>query len=61
MKDQAIKSGKSRQRKVWIIRLVSGEEYECFVKERQSALAYARQRGLKVSKVFLSKNERWKK
>lgn len=61
MKDQAIKSGKSRQRKVWIIRLVSGEEYECFVKEKCDALAYARQRGLKVAAVHQAKNERWKK
>lgn len=61
MKDQAIKSGKSRQRKVWIIKLITGEEYEAFVKERQDALAYARMRGLKVDKVYQSKNERWNK
>ena len=60
-KDQARKTNMSRKRKVWVIRLVTGEEYECFVKEKENAIAYARNRGLKVDKVYLAKKERWTK
>jgi len=60
-KDQARKTNMSRKRKVWVIRLVTGEEYECYVKEKENAIAYARNRGLKVDKVYLAKKERWTK
>lgn len=45
----------SKIRRWWVIRTRTGEEYEAFVRERHDAIAYARQRGLKVDVVYLAK------
>lgn len=54
-KDQARKSRDSKRRRWWIIKAVDGSEYEVFTVERQSALAIAREKGIKVKSVYYSK------